>query len=346
MFAILRWSVAGLLLVSLVAVLYLELSMRRALDTQRAYSAAVAELPFFDGSDGISQLRVDGATFRVRIAGFDANPGAPVVVLLHGFPVNSAMWLPILQSLADAGYRVIAPDQRGYSPGARPDAVSDYRVELLAQDVLLLVDAIGVQQFHLVGHDWGAIVGWRLASTAQERLLSWSALSIPHPAALADAIASDPEQRSRSGYIRLLRLPWLPEVVLARDNFASLQALGESAGEVQHREYVALFSEPGAATAAFNWYRALPASLGDVMAGAPHVAVSTLFIGGSVDGVVAPSSVAAQSRYLIGPYREVSLRAGHRLVQSHSREVTNALLAHFRATQRSASAGLEGDTAQ
>ena len=132
MAAVLRWSLAGLLLAVLLVVLYLELSMRRALDFERAYSAEVAALPLFAGSDGTVQLRVDQLTFRVRIAGFDANPGGPLVLLLHGFPVTSAMWLAIMESLVDAGYRVVAPDQRGYSPGARPSLEADYAASHLA----------------------------------------------------------------------------------------------------------------------------------------------------------------------------------------------------------------------
>ena len=322
------WTSAGLLLLVLAACLYLQLSMRRALDETARYSAAAASLPVFAGADGLARVVIEDRQFRVRFAGFEDNPTGPVVLLLHGFPVTSAMWLPLFESLVDAGLRVVAPDQRGYSPGARPESVTAYRVEALTGDVIALADALAIERFHLVGHDWGAVVGWQVARTSPERLLSWSALSIPHPLALSEAMETDSDQRRRSRYMRLLRLPWLPEALMARDGFAILRAFSDDFPSAVAREYLGMFAEPGAATAALNWYRAMPENLHQ-WPGTPSIDVPTLFIWGSGDGVVSEAAVAMQRQYLSGPYREQQVDAGHRLVLAQRSEVLRALLAHI-----------------
>ncbi|MGH9182018.1 MAG: alpha/beta fold hydrolase, partial [Acidimicrobiales bacterium] len=114
----------------------------------------------------------------------------PLVLLLHGFPQSSGEWRSQLAALAGQGYRAVAPDQRGYSPGARPDGVDAYRMPLLVGDVLAMADELGAGRFHLVGHDWGAAVAWYTAAAHPDRLLSLTAVSVPHPMAFAKALAS------------------------------------------------------------------------------------------------------------------------------------------------------------
>lgn len=325
-----RWLCLGLLACILGGALYLHLATRAVLDSSYSYSVRVAELPRFDGSDGLVLLDFRGYTYRVRVGGFEQNPGAPAIILLHGFPVTSAMWLPVMDALVRAGYRVVAPDQRGYSPGARPVSQDAYRIAELVADVIALADTLELQQFHLVGHDWGAMIGWHVALSAPQRLRSWSALTLTHPAAFADALENDPDQQRRSRYIRLLSLPWLPEALMLRNNLARLRLLGSPDWPEQSSEYVGLFSESGAATAALNWYRALPSEL---QAGLPvdgTVRVPTLFISGSNDKVLGPYSIAAQRVYMAAGYEVLELNAGHRLVQQKSGQVADALVAHFR----------------
>ncbi len=137
-------------------------------------------------------VAIGDLTFDVRIAGPD--DGTPVV-LLHGFPTTSLSWSSVVPALADAGLRVVAPDQRGYSPGARPAEVAAYATDRLAQDVVSLADALGLDRFHLVGHDWGAAVAWYVAAHHGHRLETLTTFSVPHLAAYNAALAHDADCR-------------------------------------------------------------------------------------------------------------------------------------------------------
>ncbi len=145
--------------------------------------------------DGITMTQVDagGFTFDVRIAGPD---DGEVVILLHGFPQTSYEWRHQLRALGEAGFRAVAPDQRGYSPGARPPRIEDYALPLLVGDVIGVADALGADRFHVVGHDWGAVVAWALAIAAQDRVITANPVSVPHPDAFARVLsAADPGAR-------------------------------------------------------------------------------------------------------------------------------------------------------
>lgn len=129
----------------------------------------------------IKELPANGMRFRCRVCGLE-NSG-DLVILLHGFPETSHMREGVLISLASQGYRCLAPDQRGYSPGARPKDIADYHIKEIASDVIALADAVGFQKFHLVGQDWGSGCGWTVVQLYGDRVNSWSALSVPHMAA-------------------------------------------------------------------------------------------------------------------------------------------------------------------
>jgi pimeloyl-ACP methyl ester carboxylesterase len=146
-------------------------------------------------------------TFDVRDAGPEHGE---VVVLLHGFPQTSASWDDVAARLNDAGYRTLAPDQRGYSPGARPEGRRAYRQSELVGDVIGLLDAAGVERAHVVGHDHGGGVAWSLAMSQPERVRTLTSLTTPHPAAMARAMVTS-TQLLRSWYMLLFQLPWLPE---------------------------------------------------------------------------------------------------------------------------------------
>ncbi|MEA3055414.1 MAG: hypothetical protein QOD30_846, partial [Actinomycetota bacterium] len=134
------------------------------------------------------QIAVGENTFEARVAGPD--DGEPVL-LLHGFPQTSYSWRAQLEALGAAGYRAIAPDQRGYSPGARPTEVEAYAIEHLVADVVGMADALGLERFDLVGHDWGAAVAWATAITRPDRVRSLAALSVPHPDAFRRALQGE-----------------------------------------------------------------------------------------------------------------------------------------------------------
>src|ERR1700760_2302827 len=149
-----------------------------------------------------------------------ASPAEPAgsgqaVILLHGFPQDRRCWDGVGAALARDGYRVLAPDLRGYSPGARPAARSAYRNSELAGYVLALAGAAGADRFHLVGHDWGAALAWYVAGRYPERVTSLAALSVPHPQAFGRAMVSS-NQAVRSWYMAACQLPFLPERALSR----------------------------------------------------------------------------------------------------------------------------------
>jgi pimeloyl-ACP methyl ester carboxylesterase len=308
-----------------------------SLDWSREHRAQTEALPVFSGFDGPVLVRIpaNGRTFRARLAG-DHGDG---VIMLHGFPATSAMYEPLLSRAAADGYRAVAFDQRGYSPGARPDDIESYVLSELVTDVLAVADAVGFERFHLVGHDWGSAVGWVVAGRAPERVLSWTGQSIAHPAAFTEALASDPDQQRRSAYFEFFSRPWVPETVFSFNGMAALREAYEPMSDAQRTEYLRVFAEPGAMTAALNWYRALPLSRAQAQGQTPPKIVRpTLFIWGNADESVGRAGVKAQTKYIDAPYQELELDAGHWVLEEQTAPVTEAILAHWRAHADAAAA--------
>ena len=159
-------------------------------------------------------MRLRGLDFAVRVEG---DPAGEPVVLLHGFPQHAGSWDRVWPELAGAGYRAVLLDQRGYSPGARPAGRRAYVLAEAATDVLALLDELGIERAHVVGHDWGGAIGWRLAAAAPDRLLSLTSVSTPHPRALLRSMVTS-DQALRSWYMGFFQLPVLPErALLARE---------------------------------------------------------------------------------------------------------------------------------
>ena len=201
-------------------------------------------------TERVTKFSRDGLVFDVRDAGpVDGTP----VVLLHGFPQDSRAWDAVSPLLHVRGYRTIAPNQRGYSPGARPRPRRAYRSSELVKDVVALVEQTGLAPVHLVGHDWGAAVAWALAGHRPDLLRSLTALSVPHPAAFLRAMLTS-RQGLKSRYVYFYQLPWLPERGLTSDSWgSSLRSTGMSA-ESAARD-AELIRDRGAARSALNWYR-------------------------------------------------------------------------------------------
>ena len=149
--------------------------------------------------EGYRVIEANGHSFSVRTSG---NKLHTPVVLLHGFPESSVMWTQLMSDLNDRDYYTIAPDQRGYSAGARPREINEYEITYLVNDVLAIADALDLDNFHLIAHDWGSAIGWVLASQHADRILSYSCMSVPHPNALSRAYREDEEQYESSHYIR------------------------------------------------------------------------------------------------------------------------------------------------
>ena len=200
-----------------------------------------------------SQIEIGSHTFDVRTSGDEGE----LVVLLHGFPETSHMWIPLLEHLGANGYRAIAPDLRGYSRGARPEGAENYSYPVMADDVLGIAEALGRDRFHLVGHDHGAGLGWFVVGNHANRIASWSALSVPHIDAFGNAIANNPEQSERSQYILFFQQEGAAEKMLSDNDYAGLKAVWNQSSPEQIEEYLRVFQQPGALTGALNWYRGM-----------------------------------------------------------------------------------------
>lgn len=276
----------------------------------------------------ISCVTANGLDFRCRVAG----GGTETVILLHGFPETSAMWTDLLPALAEAGYSCLAPDQRGYSPGARPTELEAYAPSLLVSDVVALARARGIERFHLVGHDWGSAIGWLTVREHPNLVASWTALSMPHLASYGRAFRHDPVQRERSQYIHRLMLPAQPEKSLAADNFAGLRSLWRHASESQVAEYLEVFSAPGALTAAINWYRtAFAPERQDWFFQPFFVSTPSLVIWGRNDPAVDRSTTRSEKDYMRGLYRFIEMDATHWPIQEQFNQCAHEILAHLRA---------------
>ncbi len=326
-----KWTIGLAFGVLILLILVLWGGSSVSYDYEYRHTAETTTLPEFDtrSANGHVQIAANGFDFRARIAGFERNPTGEVVIMLHGFPVTSAMWDVLLEPLEAAGYRVIAFDQRGCSPGARPVEQADYAIPLLVSDVFAVADAAGIDQFHLVGHDWGSAVGWLTVMSNPERIITWTGISIAHPSAFGEALASDPDQQSRSRYFLLFQTPWLPEALFSWGDFAVLSSFFTNMTSSQQAEYLVVFSEPGALTAALNWYRNMGGGPDNGGGVSPDIVTPTLFMWGNNDPSAGRFGVEAQAKYMNGPYREIELDGGHWLLEDHAEVMTEAIIDHL-----------------
>lgn len=263
-------------------------------------------------------VHVHDLTFDVR----DDGTGDPVI-LLHGWPESSRSWQGVVERLMPSGLRLVRPDQRGYSPGARPTEVSAYGTDVLADDVLAIADRLGIDDFHLVGHDWGAAVAWHLSAHHPERIRTLTALSVPHLAAYGEALLNDPDAQARAAYIRLLRTPGKAEEVLLADDAARLRAMYQGALPTEDEDaYVAMLSAPGALTATLNWYRAMAGDLRHT----PAVSVPTTFVWGADDLAIGRAGAERTADFVTGDYRFVEVDGGHWLLEQETELVASEIL--------------------
>lgn len=250
------------------------------------------------------EIKVGPLTFTALTAG---PSDGPAVLMLHGFPEGSRCWAQVMVLLADAGLQCVAPDQRGYSPGARPEAVASYSLDLLVGDALGMLDKLGWRHAHLVGHDWGAMIAWVLAARHPERLRSLTAVSVPHPAAFGSALRTDPDQQQRSAYIRLFRdVSGRAEDLLLAGDGARLRAIfdGSALEPDDVDAFVRDLQVPGALTAALSWYRAMAA---EDYAEVPAVTVPTTYVWGDRDVAVSRTAALGAAAYVTGEYRFAEL---------------------------------------
>jgi pimeloyl-ACP methyl ester carboxylesterase len=286
-------------------------------------------VPIVPGSDRPRRVR----WFEHGPLRFEVDDGGPAdgqpVVLLHGFPADRRCWSAVLGPLQAAGCRTLSPDQRGYSPGACPPGRRSYRIDLLAGDVLALADAAGLGRFHLVGHDWGAVVAWHLAAAAPQRVATVTALSVPHPGALRAALLRS-TQVARSWYVAAFQVPGF-ERLLGVAGGACLSAFLAASGlpSDDAARYAARAAGPGGLRGPLGWYRALPLALG-VPTG-PCRRPATL-VWGRRDRFVGAAAAHGCAAWVDAPYRLVELDASHWLPECSAdavaAEVLRAVVEH------------------
>jgi pimeloyl-ACP methyl ester carboxylesterase len=245
----------------------------------------------------VTAYRHDGLTFTVR----DEGPlDGPVVVLLHGFPQRASSWNRVVPHLHAAGLRTVVPDQRGYSPGARPRRRWEYRSDRLVGDVVALVDELGIAPVHLVGHDWGAAVGWLAVMHHPKHFASWTAVSVAHPQAFLRSLRSR-DQLRRSWYMGFFQLPGIPERALSHRARATgvLRAGGMDRDMVQR--YFTEVLDDGALRGGLSWYRGLMFTNPSYARG--QVPVPTTYVWSDGDVALGRRGADLTARYVDADYR-------------------------------------------
>lgn len=273
------------------------------------------------------QISVGELSFDVTVDG--PQDGRPVL-LLHGFPQTGRSWDAVRERLVRAGNRVIVPDQRGYSPGALPLGVEAYGMRPIVGDAVGILDALGVSTVDVVGHDWGANVAWCMATWHPDRVRSLTAVAVPHPRAFGWAFRNDPDQQQRSSYILLFWKQDKAEKMLLADDAQRLRAMlaGLPTESIEH--YVSVLTQPGALTAALNWYRAMN---GDEVAEMPPVTASTTYVWSTEDMAVGQAAAQKCGEFVDGSYRFVILDGVSHWIPEHAPDqLTAAILDQLAST--------------
>lgn len=270
------------------------------------------------------QIPARGFVFDAIAAGpADGDP----VLLLHGFPQTSRAWRRQIDALGGAGYRAVAFDQRGYSPGARPDDLDAYRTAELVADVVGVADALAFDTFHVVGHDWGGAIAWQVAGHHPQRLRTLTVVSTPHPAAMRKSIREG-EQAEKSSYMLFFRSPEAEDRFLENDA-GMLKAMYAGSGlpEDDAAFYTEIFSERAALTGGLNWYRAADITMADGMG---EITVPTMYVWSTEDIALGREAAEWTGDYVAGPYRfEVLEGVSHWVCELAPDDLNRLLLSHL-----------------
>ncbi|ATY15441.1 alpha/beta hydrolase [Amycolatopsis sp. AA4] len=273
---------------------------------------------------------IDQLTIPTDAGSFDAIAAGPEdgrpVLLLHGFPQAAVEWEHQVATLGVLGYRAVAPDQRGYSPDVRPERPAEYGIATLVSDVAAMADALGWNEFDLVGHDWGGAVAWWTADEHPERLRSLTAVSTPHPGALAEAMRTDEDQHLRSAYMTEWRQTPATERRMLADNAKALREIFDRRiPPSKIDEYVQRLSEPGALTAALNWYRA-----GRPGGKIGKVSVPTMYVWSTEDVAFGSTAALDTANWCTGPYRfEMLEEVSHWVAEEAPEALTSLIVEHL-----------------
>ncbi len=264
---------------------------------------------------------------------------ARTVVLLHGWPDSSAIWEQQMTTLADAGYRVLAPDLRGFGLSSRPTDPSAYAMDLLVGDVLAVMDDAGVERAAVVGHDWGSALAWEVAVRAPERVSALTAISVGHPSGLA---AGGLAQLARSWYVAAFVVPGLAERLLPVARWVLLRAAwgGQDPARTPGlARQIADLSRPGAITSGLNWYRAnasgvVRSALSRRGASSRRVVVPTMGVWSTGDPALTRAQMLGSERFVTGPWRFEQLDGVDHWIPVRAADRLDALLLDFLATTR------------
>jgi pimeloyl-ACP methyl ester carboxylesterase len=277
-------------------------------------------------------VQANGLRFRAMV---DGPADGKMFILLHGFPEGAESWTKQVDALAKAGCLAVAPDLRGYGLSDAPEGVDNYAIDHLVDDVAALIKSFGRSQAHVAGHDWGALVAWFFAGRHPEMTKSLTALSVAHPAALAEASRTDEEQREKSLYVSLFLIEGKAEHVLADESYRRLRgmfALGPNPDAVPPatvERFTRSLSRPGRLTAGLNYYRANLGKGGGAWASLTQelkIKTPTTLLWGDEDPALGRKAVEATAQHVEGPYKlEILEGAGHWLQFERPDDVSRAL---------------------
>jgi pimeloyl-ACP methyl ester carboxylesterase len=265
----------------------------------------------------------DGVTLSVQ----DEGEGTPVL-LIHGFPDSARLWRHQVPALTGAGLRVIAPDLRGFGESDRPEAVEDYAISRSVADMVAVLDGLGVDRARVVGHDWGAVVAWALATFGPERVERLVAMSVGHPNTFRERTIED---RERAWYQLLFQFPGVAEELLARDDWKLLREFARGDGDVDR--WVVDLARPGALTAALSWYRANSAPQRELSTRPPLPAVGapTLGLWSTGDHYLREEPMRRSGEHVAAPWRYERVEDASHWMQLDRPDRVNELLVGFLA---------------
>jgi pimeloyl-ACP methyl ester carboxylesterase len=265
---------------------------------------------------------INGIGISYEVTGPD--DGTPVV-LLHGFPDSGRLWRNQVPALADAGFRAVAPDLRGFGKSDKPKEVDQYSIPFLAGDVLGLMDHLGIEKAHIVGHDWGAALSWAIASLVPDRVASLTALSVGNPLAFG---AAGFEQREKSWYMLLFQFEGIAERWLSDNDWANMRAWS---GHPDLEAVIKDLESDGSLTPGLNWYRANvpPSVLVDPPMELPPVQAPTMGLWSTGDFALTEAQMKNSSTYVAGPWRYERVEGPGHWMQLQAPDKVNALLLDF-----------------
>ncbi|AXF57158.1 alpha/beta fold hydrolase [Salicibibacter kimchii] len=250
----------------------------------------------------------------------------PAVLLLHGFPDSWYVWRHQIPTLADAGFRVIAPDQRGFGASDKPEEPGDYLMPTLVNDVMGIIDALGEKRVHVIGHDWGAMVGWMLAGIYPKRVERFVALSLGHPTKFTEFSV---EQLEKSWYIFLFQFKDAAEKMLTKNDWALFRKWTRHHEETEKQKNE--LSRPGALRAGLNWYRAnlAPETLPAMPLQVPDITVPTMGVWSDGDALLTEGQMKQSYEHITGPWRYDKVDHASHWLQLDQPETINQILIDY-----------------